>query len=261
MKVSHLYIYPIKSLQGIEVQAAQVLEKGFQYDRRWMLVDENNFQLTQRTHPHLSQIKIELKTELIVASHKGYADMQIPLTIEKGPELEVKVWEHTVKVVEASADINAWFSAIAKEKCRLVHMPANASRPANPKRARFNEHVSLADAYPYLIIGQSSLEDLNVRLDKPVPMHRFRPNIVVTGTEPYAEDEWRDFQIGDLPFYGTHGCKRCVFITIDQETGKKSKEPLKTLSTYRKDGNEIYFGLNSFAKVEGTMKVGDSIGF
>ncbi len=158
-------------------------------------------------------------------------------------------------------EINDWFSKAGGESLRLVYMSEGTARPANPKRARNGEHVSFADAYPYLVIGQSSLDDLNSRLETAVPMHRFTPNMVVEQSEPYAEDRWRDFQIGDLSFYGTHGCKRCVFITIDQETGKKSAEPLKTLATYRKEGNEIYFGLNAFAKELGTIKVGDEINF
>lgn len=259
MKVSHLYIYPIKSLSGIEVQEAEALEKGFKYDRRWMLVDAENKGLTQRTHPHLSQIFVQMTETGLEASHSGELDLKIPYSIENGAPVTVTVWEHTVVGLVADAEINTWFSKIANESCRLVYMPENASRPVNPKRARNSEHVSFADAYPYLIISQSSLDDLNSRLQTPVPMHRFRPNIVVTGTEPYAEDHWRDFQIGDLGFYGTHGCKRCVFTTIDQETGKKGAEPLKTLATYRKEGKEILFGLNSFAKEEGTLRVGDRV--
>lgn len=261
MQVSHLYIYPIKSLRGIEMQEAEVLEKGFRYDRRWMIVDEDSGHVTQRTHPQLSQIKVELHGESITVSHREMPQLEIPVGINQGEEIEVTVWEHTVVARVANAEINDWISKVAGEPCRLVYMSEQTSRPANPKRAKNGEHVSFADAYPYLVVSQASLDDLNGRLQSPIPMHRFRPNIVVTGTDAYAEDHWRDFQIGAIPFYGTHGCKRCVFITVDQETGKKGAEPLKTLATYRKEGNEIYFGLNAFSKKEGILKVGDAVRF
>ena len=138
-------------------------------------------------------------------------------------------------------------------------MPEDGSRPVNPKRAINGEHVSFADAYPYLIIGQSSLDDLNSRMEENLPMNRFRPNIVVEGSQPYEEDDWNAIQIGELKFHVTHPCKRCVFTTIDQETGKKGTEPLKTLATYRRAGKEVIFGVNALALEMGMIRVGDEV--
>ena len=138
-------------------------------------------------------------------------------------------------------------------------MPEDAARPVNPERAINSENVSFADGYPYLIISQESLDDLNARMEVTLPMNRFRPNIVVEGVEAYAEDEWNDLRIGEVRFHATHPCKRCVFTTIDQETGKKGAEPLKTLATYRREGNDVIFGVNTLALSGGSIRVGDTI--
>ncbi|WP_420576483.1 MOSC domain-containing protein [Ekhidna sp.] len=259
MKVSGLYIYPIKSLQGISLQEVEVMEKGFRYDRRWMLVNKANGHVTQRTHPHLSQIGISLSEESIIATHRDMSDLEVPLTLNLGKHIQVTVWDDQVDALEAPQNINNWFSKIAGEPCKLVFMPEAGSRPVNPARAINGEHVSFADAYPYLIIGQSSLDDLNARMEVELPMHRFRPNIVVEGSKPYEEDHWRDIQIGELKFHVTHPCKRCVFTTVDQETGKKGAEPLKTLATYRREGKEVIFGVNALALESGRIKVGDEV--
>ena len=259
MKVSSLYIYPIKSLQGISLKEAEVLERGFKHDRRWMLVNEDNSLITQRTHPHLSQVSVSIDNENIVASYKGMPDMEVPLVLDGGKNVEVKVWNDHVAAHEAPSHINEWFSEIIGDPSRLVFMKETAARPANPERAVNNENVSFADGYPYLLLGESSLADLNKRLESQLPMNRFRPNIVFTGGEAFVEDQWRKIEIGDVQFHVTHPCKRCIFTTIDQDTGQIGKEPLKTLATYRRDGNDVIFGVNTLALTRGIIKVGDPI--
>lgn len=257
IRVTDLIIYPVKSLQGVHLQKANVLEKGFEYDRRWMIVDSRNRFITQRTHPQLSQISVTMQNEEIHLSHNNTG---ITLEVSNNSSTEIcQVWQDEIQGIKATSSINHWISEILGESGFLVHFPEQNSRPVNPKRAKNNENVSLADGYPYLIISQESLDDLNSRIEAPVPMNRFRPNIVVEGGAAYGEDEWRGMKIGDVPFYGTHPCKRCVFTTIDQETGEKGVEPLKTLATYRRDGSEIIFGLNTLAKSIGEIKVGDSL--
>ncbi len=259
IKVTGLFIYPIKSLQGVAVDRCEVLERGFKNDRRWMIVDSENKLVTQRTHPHLSQIKIRISNDVIVASHTGYEDIEIPLILKEGKEELVTVWNDEVPALLTEERINHWISSIAGMSCKLVFMPEHFERRVNPERARNRENVSFADGYPYLIISEASLQDLNSRMEAPLPMHRFRPNIVVSGIEPYMEDLWKDFKIEDVSFYGTHSCKRCVFTTVDQETGKKGAEPLKTLATYRREGPEVIFGLNAIAASRGVIGVGDFI--
>lgn len=259
MEVSGLYIYPIKSLQGISLTEAEVLERGFKQDRRWMLVNKKNGHVTQRTHPHLSQVGISLTDQNIIASHPDMPDMNIPVTLKNGDSIQVTIWDDEVEALEAPQDICDWFSSIAGEPCKLVFMPEDHTRPVNPKRTINAENVSFADGYPYLIIGQSSLDDLNSRMEVDLPMHRFRPNIVVKGSQPYEEDGWGDIQIGEVKFHVTHPCKRCVFTTINQETGQKAAEPLKTLATYRREGKEVIFGVNTLALEAGKIKVGDEL--
>ncbi|MEO9483044.1 MAG: MOSC N-terminal beta barrel domain-containing protein [Ekhidna sp.] len=259
MKVSALYIYPIKSLQGISLQEAEVLERGFKHDRRWMLVNQENVLITQRTHPQFSQVGITLTDTGILAKYGNLSDLEIPLILTDQAVIDVMVWNDQVQALEAPERISEWFSAIAMEPCKLVFMPEDSSRPVNPLRAVNGENVSFADGYPYLILGQSSLDDLNSRMDVDLPMNRFRPNIVVEGGEAYEEDRWTDVQIGGVKFHVTHPCKRCVFTTIDQETGSKGVEPMKTLATYRRVGKEVIFGVNTLALSKGRIKVGDEI--
>lgn len=259
MKISSLYIYPIKSLQGISLSEAEVLEKGFSHDRRWMIVNHENALITQRTHTQLSQVKITLTDTSILASYSGMPDQELPLILPEGESIDVTVWNDQVRALKAQDSINDWFSEIVEEPCKLAFMPEDASRPVNPKRAVQGEHVSFADGYPYLIIGQSSLDDLNSRMDVNLPMNRFRPNIVVEGSTAYEEDDWNNIQIGNVKFYVSHPCKRCVFTTIDQETGKKAAEPLKTLATYRREGSDVIFGVNTLALSTGTISVGDNL--
>ena len=259
MKVSALYIYPIKSLQGVSLTEANVREKGFQYDRRWMIIDSSGEAITQRTHTQLSQIRLSMEKDQIILSHKDMADLTIPLILTEGKAMEAVVWGDKVKSIAASDEVNEWFTAVVNEPCKLVFMPEEAARPVDTSRAKNGEQVSFADGYPYLIIGQASLDDLNARMDKALPMNRFRPNIVVEGTKPYEEDEWGEIQIGEVKFRVTHPCKRCVFTTVDQDTGTKGAEPLKTLSAYRREGKSVIFGVNTLALEAGTVNLGDPV--
>ena len=261
IEVSGLFIYPIKSLQGIEVHEAKVLQRGFECDRRWMIIDIENKLVTQRTHPQLFQIQTSINEKVIRLEHPTKGSIEVPISIESGDRSPAIVWNDTVDALLAEKPINEWFSQVVGMDCRLVFMPKDGSRPVKPVKARNGEHVSFADGYPYLVIGEASLEDLNSRMEKDLPMNRFRPNIVVKGTSAYEEDSWVDFNIGDVPFYQAGKCKRCVFTTIDQQTGEKGVEPLKTLASYRREGSDVVFGLNSIAAQEGVIRVGDALTF
>ncbi len=255
IKVSGLFIYPIKSLPGISIREAEVLERGFKNDRRWMIVDANGTFITQRTHPQLSQIDtsiVEGDIQLLVN------DQEVRL-YPSSTSQKVIIWDDQVDAIVAADIPNEWISDFLSEPCKFAFIPEDGKRLVNPDRAKNKENVSFADGYPYLMIGEESLADLNSRMERPLPMNRFRPNIVVSGSRPYEEDHWRDMKIGKVPFYGTHPCKRCVFTTIDQETGEKGSEPLKTLATYRKEGSNVIFGLNVLSRGEGTVKLGDEL--
>ena len=245
--LTQIWIYPIKSLGGIRLPSAIVMEKGLQYDRRWMLVDGDGKFMTQRVYPSMALFKLTLEATNIIVDHKGDS-LHLSLNHANRPgALEVQIWDDLVSAVEVSPEHSLWFTERLGIKCRLVYFPEENARPVDPAYKVNDEHVSLADAYPFLIIGQSSVDDLNKKLVQPVPINRFRPNFVFIGGEPYEEDTWKNFTIGSNRFFGVKPCARCVLTTVNQETGEKGDEPLRTLSIYRKQDNKIYFGQNVVA--------------
>lgn len=263
LTVSELYIYPIKSLGGIALPAAALTDRGFEYDRRWMLVDENNRFLSQREVPVMACLHVSLHSEglLVINVRKTDFFYRIPFQPASTETITVSVWgeSHPAQLVSAEAD--AWFSEQLDIPCRLVYMPDSTRRLVDENYAGNKEITSFSDGYPLLIIGQASLDDLNSRLSSPLPMNRFRPNIVFTGGTPFQEDDMKQFGIGDVQFFGVKPCARCVITTTDQETAVKGKEPLKTLNTYRNRNNKIYFGQNLLYHGNGTIRVGDTITF
>lgn len=259
--LSEINIYPIKSLGGISLTSAQVEERGLQYDRRWMLIDDSGVFLTQRKFADMALLKVALSPDGLVVTHsaKEMAPLTVPYETTSTRSTLVTVWDDICFAFIVSPEANAWFSEALGVSCRLVYMPENSIRLIDPNFAKHNEKVSFADGYPFLIIGQESLNDLNGRLVEPVPMNRFRPTFVFTGGSPYDEDHWKTIKIGEVLFYGTEPCGRCNVTTIDQETAQPSQEPLRTLSTYRKDGSKVKFGMNLIGLSTGKVQVGDKI--
>lgn len=259
LSLSEIWIYPIKSLGGIQLSSAKVMQKGLQYDRRFMLVDDEDTCMTQRVYPKMALFKISIQADQFVIQYSSHSIILplIPSTSEEGKL--VKIWDDTVVADEMNALCNQWFSDHLEIKCKLVYFPEENQRPVEAAFKINNEHVSLADAYPFLIIGQSSLDDLNARLEEPLPMNRFRPNLVFTGGQPYEEDTWSAFTIGQNKFIGVKPCARCVLPNVNQDTAAKGIEPLKTLATYRKQNNKVLFGQNLVAIDNHYISVGDDI--
>lgn len=258
--LTEIWIYPVKSLGGIRVNTVRVLGKGMQHDRRWMLVDEQNRFLTQREHPELALFKLAETTEGFEVTHKNDR-LLIPATAKGEDDINAFIWDDQVTVREVGAMQSTWFTRILGYNVRLVQFPERNPRPVDPEYSISNEHVSLADGYPLLVIGEASLADLNGRLAKPLPMNRFRPNLVFRGGEPFEEDHWKNFTIGGHRFAGVKGCARCVLTTVDQETGIKGIEPLATLAKYRRRNGNVYFGQNVLVLEECQIHVGDTINF
>lgn len=263
LTLTEIWIYPIKSLGGIPMQSATAMGKGLEFDRRWMLIDEHNRFMTQRIHTQMAMFKLSLSGRIIKVEKKN-ATNSTAITFSAdtppiGEKIRATIWDDEVDVFEIDQTISKWFSDHLEMSCRLVTFPEENPRPVDPKYKVNDEHVSLADAYPFLIIGQSSLDELNSRLKEPVPMNRFRPNFVFTGGEPFEEDTWREFKIGNLRFVGVKLCGRCVLTTVNQDTGEKGIEPLYTLSTYRKRETKVVFGQNLVALNNGIVAVGDKI--
>lgn len=259
--ITQLFIYPIKSLGGFEVSVAQLTDRGFQYDRRFMLVDMDGGFLTQREYAAMSLLQTAIENDQLIIYPKNNSVDQLRLSLHPEPRsiCQVKIWDDACDALLVSDAADAWFSAKLAMQCQLVYMPDEEKRKVDDRYARNNEITSFSDGYPLLIIGQASLDDLNIRLSEPVPMNRFRPNIVFTGGQPFDEDKMEHIRINGIDLYGVKLCARCVVTTINQTDGTKAKEPLKTLAGYRMADKKIYFGQNMLFKQTGLISIGDTI--
>ena len=261
MKLQDIFIYPVKSLGGIRKEEGRVLQRGFQYDRRLMLVDQSGKFITQRVEHQLALLQTDLASNQIHISHKllPHQTLTVDLPSGKDSSILVKIWDDVTSAVHVSEEADEWFSNFLGKNCKLVFMPEMGKRPVDLKYSENNEQVSFADAFPYLLIGQGTLDELNSRLSIPVPMNRFRPNLVVSGAMPYEEDSWAEIKIGEIRFKVAKPCARCVLTTIDQDTGMKGTEPLKTLASYRTINNKVLFGQNLIALNEGILRENDQV--
>lgn len=256
MQLSAIHVYPVKSLRGVSLPRGEARRAGFRHDRRWMLTDEDGRFITQREDVRLSQVDVALNGNGYVLS----VDKRLIELPEEfaGERTRVTVWRSTLDAA-LHPEGSAWFSDWLDRKVQLVFLPRDVVRSTN--QGEEGDQVSFADGYPYLLVGQSSLADLNNRIsaDEPLSMARFRPNLVVSGADAYAEDGWQRLQIGALRFRGIKRCDRCTITTINPETAQKGPEPLRTLSKYRREGNNVYFGMNLCPDAEGELQVGDEL--
>lgn len=264
-KLSEIWIYPVKSFGGISLQESQVTDRGLEYDRRWLLVDADGRFLSQREYPEMALFRPEIKDKTLRITHKELLDsIDVPLCpiVSSTRKLfKVTVWDDTIDAFEVSQESTDWFTKLLGFSVRMVYMPDESHRKLDPNYAISGDEItSFSDAYPFLIIGQSSLDDLNGRLKDKVSINRFRPNFVFTDGEAFEEDTWREFTIGTLLFVGVKPCDRCIMTTVDQEKGTVSgKDPLRTLAKYRNFGNKVLFGKNVIGLGLGTIAVGDEI--
>ncbi|HEX8143756.1 MAG TPA: MOSC domain-containing protein [Pyrinomonadaceae bacterium] len=259
--LSAIYVYPVKSLKGISLEEARVEERGLQYDRRWMIVDDEGNFITQREHPRMATISVQVEAEGLRTSAAGMEDLLIPFKQDDSPQVSVRVWRSICRAWEADGRVNEWFSRFLQARCRLVYMPDDERREVNPDYAVNGNVVSFADGYPFKLIGEKTLDDLNGRLEEKLPLNRFRPNFLLSGSEAFSEDDWKRIRIGDTLFHVVKPCERCQITTIDQERGARAgHEPLKTLATYRAVDNKVLFGQYLIADKEGDrLRVGDSV--
>lgn len=256
MKIKQLVIYPIKGMGGIEVKSALALERGFEHDRRYMLVDKDGVFLSQRGIKEMALFRCIIDGSTLDINYNNES-LKLDLTQEEGISLDTQVWNHQVNAIEVSAIAHEWFSDLLKRDCRLVKMNKESYRNKSLIKAPRKTQLSFADGYPYLVLGTASLDHLNTKLETPVPMDRFRANIVVESRYEHQEDDVDKFTMSGLNFRMIKPCARCQVITIDQQKALASKEPLKTLANYRKKANKIYFGMNAVCLEEGIVKVGD----
>jgi uncharacterized protein len=260
--VANLWIYPIKSCRGISVQQFTLDDRGPEYDRRWMLIDATGMFMTQRDHPRMALIDVALDAGEVLVSGPG-------MTVHAfDPEAADRaracvVWNDTVELQHVDDEIDQWFSDFLSVRCSLMRMPQSTARVVDRTYSPDPRLVTLADAFPMLLIGTGSLDLLNQKLvargQREIPMKRFRPNVVVSGTRPHEEDEWTSIRLGDVACTVVKPCARCAITTVDTRTGVQGKEPLRTLSEYRKVGSKVLFGQNVIHAAAGTVRVGDAV--
>jgi hypothetical protein len=259
LHLTEINIYPIKSARGISLRSAQLDDMGLKFDRRWMVVDEHGHFLTQRTLPRMALIDVALKEDHLSVQSRGLGELTVPYRSSTHELLRVQVWNDELDAINLGPEAASWFTELLGFRCRLVQMPDNPSRFVDGKYAPASSPVSFADAFPLLLISEMSLKDLNERLIEPVPMNRFRPNLVIDGSYAFEEDSWRAFQIGSVSFRVAKPCARCTVPTVDQDTGESGKEPIRTLSTYRTRDSKVYFGQNLIHDSRGMLNVGDLV--
>jgi len=259
MILSSLHVYPIKSCGGFSPEAWDVDDHGLLYDRRWMVVDPGGDFITQRDQPRMALIRVGVSYPHLTVEAPGMPKLTLPLEPVGGRQLRVRVWADQVDAWLPDQRADQWFAEFLGLPCGLAYMPDAVLRPVDPDYAAPWREVSFADAFPFLIVGQASLDELNRRLAEPVPMDRFRPNLVLAGAEPYAEDRWRRIRIGDLTFELVKPCARCVITTTDQATAARGVEPLRTLAGYRTIDGKVMFGQNALHDMAGWVKKGESV--
>ena len=259
MVLTEIHIYPIKSTKGISLQSGLVERRGIQFDRRWMVVDKAGMFLSQRDHPRLALVSTKIDSEVLQVKAAGMQTLELPMKQKSDERVQVQVHDDITKGVYAGEEAGNWFSNFLGVSCRVVFMPEKILRLVDTGYARDGDIVSFADAFPLLLISQASLDDLNSKLAIPVPMNRFRPNIVISGCDAFDEDKWKEIRVGETVFYVIKPCARCVTTTVDQSTGVQGKEPLVTLSKYRKVDGQVLFGQNVIPEKRGMLRVGDIV--
>ncbi|MBK6341198.1 MAG: MOSC domain-containing protein [Flavobacteriales bacterium] len=258
LTLGSIHIYPIKSLGGFAVEEAHMTDRGFANDRRWMLVDAEDRFISQREVPAMACLHCAPSPNGFTVTDVRDGDrIKLPWTLDEGEGKRAQVWNDSVDVLHAPIPMSAWFAQKLGIACSLVFMPDAAHRPVDATYA--SGGTSLSDGFPYLILSQASLDELNSRLVSPLPMDRFRPNLMIAGGAPFQEDAWKSIAIGAARFNLVKPCARCVITTTDQRTGERGNEPLRTLAGYRHVNGKVMFGMNAMGLAGDVVRVGDLV--
>lgn len=258
MKLHALYVHPIKSCRAISVERAIVTPRGLQHDRRWMVVDEAGKFLTQRTVPRMTRVRVRIGDVGLLVDMDELPTLALPFLHSNGCSIDIDVWDYHGPAIRHDAG-SAWFTRALAQPAQLVCMPDSIVRPVAKDAARPEDHVSFADAYPFLVANSASLDDLNARANGRFDMRRFRPNLVVDGAPAWDEDEWRVMRVGAILLRLPSHCARCNVPSLDPESGEATREPLRTLASFRRRDREVYFGMNGIADDVGLLQVGDEV--
>jgi uncharacterized protein len=262
--LASVHIYPLKGCRAVDLEESVVEPWGLAGDRRWLLIDSDCQFITQRKHPALARLIVRYGPGAdISVTSDGYRPLLVAAPDWSAELLKVTVWRSTVLAAAAGPEADAWFSAYLGQPVRLVYLDDPTRRAVDPEFGADGDTVSFADGYPLLLTSTESLEQLGEWLtgagDQPVPMNRFRPNAVVAGFEPWAEDRWRRIRIGSVSFRVVKPCGRCVVTTTDQMTGERGTQPLRMLAARRRFGKNVVFGQNIIPDSPGLIRVGDPV--
>jgi len=261
--LSELAIYPVKSLAQITLNQSHVDNFGLRHDRRWMIVDQQGHFITQRQHSRMCLINVESKYEnseliAIVLTAPQMSSLKVELPKSK-QSIKVTVWHDQCLALDCGSEAAKWLTEFLSVSCQLVYFAENEIRQVDQTYAQPNDRTAFSDGFPLLLISQASLDDLNSKLETAIPMKRFRPNLVVSGCAAFDEDNWKLIRIGELVIRVVKPCSRCVIPSIDTNTGERGKEPTRTLLTYRKQDNKLFFGQNLIANSPGFLSIGDTV--
>ena len=258
--LSSLIYYPIKACRGHEVDIFNVERMGLEHDRRMMVVTPDGHFITQRVQPRLALVTPSITGDKLSLTTPGMDSLSLPIR-RTGQPIPVDIWKSSgVEAIDQGDQAAEWFSEHLGMSVRLVHIADGYIRTLSKQYAiNADDHTGFADGYPILLASEEGLADLNARIDTPVPMNRFRPNVVVKGCEPFAEDTWNRIRIGDVEMAVVKPCARCVVTTIDKETLEQRKEPLKTLASYRTQAGGAMFGQNVIPLNGGRLRLGMNV--
>ncbi|MBS0582334.1 MAG: MOSC domain-containing protein [Proteobacteria bacterium] len=260
--LASIHIYPLKSGAPLALKSAAVETRGLARDRRWMVVDADGKFLTGREHARLTLLRALPNADgSLHLDAPATSGLRVPVPDARGERVATAVWGSPVSPLLADETTNAWLSKFLGKPVRLVHMDSECVRAVDAKYAEPGDEVSLADGFPLLLVSQAALDLLNSKLAAPVPILRFRPNLVVAGTQAHAEDGWKRIRVGEVEFDVVKACVRCVFTTVDFERGERdpSGEPLRTLLGYRRGEKGVTFGQNLIPRATGVIRTGDAV--
>lgn len=256
-RIKEIWIYPVKGMRGVSVSSAMAYEEGFQNDRRYMLVDKNGLFYSQRNHPTMAKFDSKIANNRLSFSYEDkFFEVEESDTF---PLDKVTVWDNHFLARQVSLEADHWLSEILGAPTRLMKLDKKSNRIKSIPSLDKETKVSFADGYPYLVLGTSSMDLLNEKLESEVGHDRFRANMLLETMTPHEEDTWSHFQANEAQFQIVKPCVRCQVINIDQKSGERYKEPTKTLASYRAFGHKIQFGANVICTKVGKVSVGDIV--
>ena len=263
VRIVELNRYPVKSLAGISLSSAELQEKGITFDRNWLVTLPSGKFQTQREIPKMALVQTAISDSGdLTLSAEGHSSITVPHATHAA-DLDFKrvtVWKDECYAIDEGDDVSSWLSEFLGTNCRLVKMKDGFKRPIVDDGKEFDGSVRFQDQYPLLVISTASLQELNDKLATPVPMNRFRPNIVIEGCEPFEEDIFKTLTSSSgVTLTSAKPCARCVITTTDQRTAERGVEPLKTLATFRSSEKGVLFGQNLLVTSPGSLSVGDEL--